>query len=52
MTTNGTSSSEATPVVSTLPGPDHNWQVTLAGKVIASASQYHSHFSRAVLRSV
>ncbi|KAL4977573.1 hypothetical protein BDW66DRAFT_158692 [Aspergillus desertorum] len=35
MATNGSSSSEATPVVSTLPGPDHNWQVTLAGKVIA-----------------
>ncbi|RDW78965.1 uncharacterized protein DSM5745_05817 [Aspergillus mulundensis] len=33
MATNG--SSEPTPVVSTLPGPDHNWQVTLAGKVIA-----------------
>ncbi|KAL4741101.1 hypothetical protein BDV11DRAFT_203712 [Aspergillus similis] len=35
MATNGSSLSEATPVVSTLPGPDHNWQVTLAGKVIA-----------------
>ncbi|KAL3428717.1 hypothetical protein BDV09DRAFT_190717 [Aspergillus tetrazonus] len=35
MATNGSSSSEATPIVSTLPGPDHNWQVTLAGKVIA-----------------
>ncbi|OJJ64688.1 hypothetical protein ASPSYDRAFT_75241 [Aspergillus sydowii CBS 593.65] len=34
MATNGTS--EAAPeVVSTLPGPNHNWQVTLANKVIA-----------------
>ncbi len=39
MATNGTS--EAAPeVVSTLPGPNHNWQVTLANKVIASASPY------------
>ncbi|KAL4882688.1 hypothetical protein BJY04DRAFT_227021 [Aspergillus karnatakaensis] len=32
-TANGTS--ETKQVLSTLPGPDHNWQVTLAGKVIA-----------------
>ncbi|KAL4868727.1 hypothetical protein BDV12DRAFT_169292 [Aspergillus spectabilis] len=37
-TTNGTianGTSESKQVLSTLPGPDHNWQVTLTGKVIA-----------------
>ncbi|KAL4949637.1 hypothetical protein BDW69DRAFT_188120 [Aspergillus filifer] len=37
MATNGhtNGAEEAMPYLSTLPGPDHNWQVSLSGKVIA-----------------
>ncbi|KAL3454908.1 hypothetical protein BJX64DRAFT_282434 [Aspergillus heterothallicus] len=35
MATNGTTNGASSQVLSTLPAPDHNWQVTLSGKVIA-----------------
>ncbi|KAL2834823.1 hypothetical protein BJY01DRAFT_259363 [Aspergillus pseudoustus] len=35
MATNGTTNGSSSQVLSTLPGPEHNWQVTLSGKVIA-----------------
>jgi hypothetical protein len=38
MATNGTTNGSSSQVLSTLPAPDHNWQVTLSGKVIASKS--------------
>lgn len=39
-----TSNNQTPQILSTLPGPNHNWQITLEGKVIASKSMFQSFF--------
>ena len=47
-TSNGASHSPESAILSTLPGPDHDWRVSLKDKVIAD--MYHAlgacHYSR------